>query len=132
TGPLRLVLRRYTVDIPDSEGKGRLAVVLGGANGIGAATCRRLHAYGWKIVVADIDLPGAQALAQECGGASLRFDVLDAQSIAHAAQAIEEQHGPVYALVNSAAIFQPQKRPEDLPLEVWERIVDSAYRGTYV
>lgn len=120
------------MDITHGEGNGRLAVVLGGANGIGAATCRRLHAYGWKIVVADIDFLGAQALAKEFGGTGIRFDILDAQSIADAAQVIEAQHGPVYALVNSAAIFQPQKHPEDLSLDVWERIVDSSYRGTYI
>ena len=35
-------------------------------------------------------------------------------------------------MVNSAAIFQPQKPPEDLPIETWDRIVNSGYRGTYV
>lgn len=114
------------------EGRGRLVVVLGGANGIGAATCRLLYSYGWTLAVADIDLAAAAAVARECSGVSMRLDILDAQSIAAAAQAIEEQNGPIYGLVNSAAIFQPQQRPEDLPLEAWERIVDSAYRGTYV
>jgi NAD(P)-dependent dehydrogenase (short-subunit alcohol dehydrogenase family) len=116
----------------EQEGQGRIAVVLGGANGIGAATCQKLYDYGWKLVIADIDYQAARDLAASIEGEPVRIDILDAQSIAQAAQHIESQIGPVHALVNSAAIFQPQVRPEDLPLEVWERIVNSAYRGTYV
>lgn len=116
----------------NNEGQGRIAVVLGGANGIGAATSQKLYDHGWKPVIADIDYQGAQNLADSLDSQAIRIDILDAQSIAEAAQRIETQIGPVYALVNSAAIFQPQARPEDLQLEVWERIVNSAYRGTYV
>lgn len=116
----------------EQEGQGRIAVVLGGANGIGAATCQKLYDYGWKLVVADIDYQAAEQLAASIEGEPIKIDILDAQSIAQTAQHIESQIGAVHALVNSAAIFQPQVRPEDLPLEVWERIVNSAYRGTYV
>jgi NAD(P)-dependent dehydrogenase (short-subunit alcohol dehydrogenase family) len=118
---------------PCDEGHGRLAVVLGGAHGIGAATCGLLCERGWQVVIADIDFPAAQALARDIGAAdALRLDLLDATAIHQAAGAIEERHGAIYAMVNSAAVFQPQQPPEDLPLEAWDRIVDLAYRGTYV
>ena len=114
------------------EGQGRLVAVLGGANGIGAATCRLLHSRGWRILVADIDADAARSLADECGGVGASVDVLDAATIARVAALADDQHGPVFGLVNAAAIFQPQMRPEELPLETWDRIVDIAYRGTYV
>ena len=116
----------------EDEGRGRIAIVLGGANGIGAATALLLARRGWKLVIADIDEAAAARTAAECNGHALRVDVLDAQSIADVAERTEAEVGPIYALVNSAAIFQPQMQPEQLPLETWERIVDSAYRGTYV
>jgi NAD(P)-dependent dehydrogenase (short-subunit alcohol dehydrogenase family) len=115
-----------------TEGQGRRVVVLGGANGIGAATSRLLHARGWRVLVADIDAGAARALADECDGVSAAVDVLDATSIARCADLADGEHGPLYGLVNAAAIFQPQIKPEDLPLETWERIVDIGYRGTYV
>ena len=115
-----------------TEGRGRLAVVIGGGNGIGAATCTLLHQRGWRIVVADIDLDAAETIAGQCEGHGVKIDVLDAQSIADAAASIEAQHGAIHAMVNSAAIFAPQMTPELMPIDTWDRIVQSGYRGTYV
>ena len=114
------------------EGRGRVAVVLGGAKGIGAATAALLATRGWTVVIADIDLAAAEVTAQRCNGRAIHVDVLDARSIADAAETIERRHGPIYGLVNAAAIFAPRMPPEDLPLDTWDRIVDSGYRGTYV
>ena len=114
------------------DGNGRLVTVVGGANGIGAATCRLLRDRGWRVLIADLDIGSAQALGREIDAPGVAVDVLDAQSIARVAELADSKHGPVYGLVNAAAIFQPQMRPEQLPLETWERIVDIAYRGTYV
>ena len=114
------------------EGHDRIAVVLGGGNGIGAQTGELLSERGWKVVFADIALDAAEATARRCGGYGVHVDVLDEVSIRKAAAAIEESWGPAYAMVNSAAIFQPQKPPEELPMEVWDRIVNSGYRGTYL
>jgi NAD(P)-dependent dehydrogenase (short-subunit alcohol dehydrogenase family) len=114
------------------DGRDRVAVVLGGAHGIGAATSRLLRERGWRVVVADIDLIGAQALAQEISAYVLPVDVLDADSIGALAEQVDVRIGALYAMVNSAAIFAPQQAPETLPLATWERIVDSSYRATYI
>ena len=116
----------------NNEGRDRLAVILGGANGIGAATASLLAQRGWRVVVADIDEAAAATTAKQLNGHSVRVDVLDAQSIANVAQTVETRHGAIYAMVNSAAIFQPQMVPELLPIDTWDRIVQSAYRGSYV
>jgi len=61
---------------------GRTALVTGGASGIGAATCRTLHAAGAHITIADIDEPRAAALAGEIPGASvLILDITDESAV---------------------------------------------------
>jgi NAD(P)-dependent dehydrogenase (short-subunit alcohol dehydrogenase family) len=54
---------------------GRVAVVTGGASGIGQAMCRRFAAEGSSVVVADIDAPGAASVAQEIGGLAVPGDM---------------------------------------------------------
>ncbi|KAA2211579.1 SDR family NAD(P)-dependent oxidoreductase [Teichococcus oryzae] len=115
-----------------SRGRGRVATVIGGGNGIGAATCRLLARQGWRVAVADLDTTAALAVAQDCEGWGGAVDVLDEASIRSCAARIETEFGPVHAMVSAAAIFAPRQPPEDLPLAVWDRIVQSGYRGTYV
>jgi NAD(P)-dependent dehydrogenase (short-subunit alcohol dehydrogenase family) len=54
---------------------GRVALVTGGASGIGAGVCRMLAGAGARVVVCDIDLAGASAVAEAIGGLALRCDV---------------------------------------------------------
>ena len=54
---------------------GKVAVVTGGASGIGRALCRRFAAEGASVVVADVDAPGAAAVAQEIGGLAVPGDM---------------------------------------------------------
>ena len=115
-----------------NEGRGRVAVVLGGAQGIGAATAQLLAQRGWRVAIADIDMAAAETTAGQCNGFAVSIDLSDASSIARAADTIEQREGAIYAMVNSAAIFAPRMRPEELPLETWQRIIDIAYRGAYV
>ena len=56
---------------------GEVAIVTGGAGGIGSATCRKLVAEGARVVVADIDPAGAQAVADEIGATAIGFDLGD-------------------------------------------------------
>ena len=87
----------------------RVAVVTGGAMGIGAEVCRRLGAAGFIVVVADRDLPAAESTAAQlrADGAAAEaqaIDVGDAASIDSAFAAVERRHGRCDVLVNSAGI----------------------------
>jgi NAD(P)-dependent dehydrogenase (short-subunit alcohol dehydrogenase family) len=57
------------------ELKDKVVVVTGGANGIGAALCRRFAQAGARVVVADLELANAQKIAEEIGGLAVQTDV---------------------------------------------------------
>src|SRR6476659_10190928 len=82
--------------------EGRIALVTGGASGIGAATVRRLAAEGARVAVADIDLDGARVVAGEVDGLALQLDVADASSAAAGVAETERELGPIDVLVNNA------------------------------
>ena len=80
----------------------RVALVTGGAGGIGAAVCRALAADGRRVAVADLSAGAGQAVADELDGVSLALDVTDPASVAAAVAGVEEALGPVDVLVNCA------------------------------
>jgi NAD(P)-dependent dehydrogenase (short-subunit alcohol dehydrogenase family) len=109
-----------------------VAVVTGGASGIGAACCRELARRGYKVAVADIDQPAAAGVASATGGAAFALDVTDAAGVDDMAERIERALGPVDVLVNSAGVIQVPLPPETLPLLSWDQVVRVDQRGTYV
>jgi 2-keto-3-deoxy-L-fuconate dehydrogenase len=80
---------------------GRVALVTGGASGIGAATCRELDRAGASVIIADVNLEAAQALARELQRATaVGMDVTDAVSVQEAARGLQR----LDILVNNAGI----------------------------
>ncbi len=108
---------------------GRTVVVTGGAAGIGAATARRLAAEDARVAVADLDEPGAKALAGELGGFAVRMDVADVESVRAGMSAVENALGPVDVLVNNAggdtSAYFVDTSPDD-----WDRWLAVNLRGT--
>src|SRR5579871_2661286 len=82
--------------------EGKIALVTGGASGIGAATVRRLAAEGARVAVCDVNEDGARAVAAELDGVGLKMDVTDVASVNAAVAAAGEQLGAVDVLVNNA------------------------------
>ena len=110
---------------------GRIAVVTGGASGIGAACCRMLAARGARVVVTDRDLATAQALATEIGGTALILDVGRRAANEDAAAEIETQLGAVDILVTSAGVLQRPLRAELLSEAEVEEVVRIDQIGTW-
>ncbi|HEX7812565.1 MAG TPA: SDR family oxidoreductase [Burkholderiales bacterium] len=108
-----------------------VAVVTGGASGIGAACCRELAVRGARIVVLDRD-ERAHALAREVNGRGWIADVADEPAMQRSAAAIEAEMGPVEILVNSAGVIQVPVQPDRLSMANWDEIVRVDQRGTYV
>lgn len=82
--------------------EGKIALVTGGASGIGAATARRLAAEGARVAIGDVNEDGAREIAGEIDGLACRLDVTDTASVRTAVATIEERLGPVDVLVNNA------------------------------
>ena len=80
----------------------KVALVTGGASGIGAATARRLAAEGARVAVADVNEDGASAMAAELDGLSCVVDVADTASVRDGVAHVERELGPVEVLVNNA------------------------------
>jgi NAD(P)-dependent dehydrogenase (short-subunit alcohol dehydrogenase family) len=87
---------------------GAVAIVTGGASGIGAASARRLAAQGAKVVVADLQEAKGKELADEIGGAFAKVNVTDTDDIINATE-MAKSMGPVRVLVNSAGIGWAQR-----------------------
>src|SRR5258708_22339630 len=88
--------------------KDKVAVVTGGAQGIGEAMARAFAAEGAHVVVADMAVDKAQALARDLGGKALavRLDVRDRGSIDALVKAVGERLRGIGNLVHNAAHFQ--------------------------
>ncbi len=80
----------------------KIAVVTGGASGIGAATARRLAAEGATVIVADLQIDAARELAGEISGEAVELDVTDFAAVHEAFDQFAASHGPVDILVNNA------------------------------
>ncbi|MEE8340392.1 MAG: SDR family NAD(P)-dependent oxidoreductase, partial [Xanthomonadales bacterium] len=82
----------------------KVAVVTGGAHGIGRALCRALHIEGARVVVADLELEAATRIAGEVGGLALRVDVAREEEIIAAVDRVEQEMGPVDLFVSNAGV----------------------------
>lgn len=91
--------------------EGKVAIITGAAQGMGAAHARRFVAEGAKVVITDINRDAGEALASELGERAMfhALDVADDASWAAVVAAGKEQFGPVTVLVNNAGILGPGK-----------------------
>ncbi|TPM32776.1 SDR family oxidoreductase [Mesorhizobium sp. B2-3-4] len=109
-----------------------IAVVTGGASGIGAACCRELARRGARVVVLDRDGGAANVLAKAIDGHGWSCDIEDDNAVEAAASQIEARFGAVDILVNCAGIFQRPLSPETLDIALWDKVIAVNQRGTYV
>jgi 2-hydroxycyclohexanecarboxyl-CoA dehydrogenase len=106
----------------------RVALVTGGARGIGRAIALALAADGRAVAIGDLLADEAEAVAREIGGHAVRLDVTDAGSVAAAVEDVERALGPVDVLVNNAG--WDELKPfvaTDEPF--WDRVIDINFKG---
>jgi 3alpha(or 20beta)-hydroxysteroid dehydrogenase len=112
---------------------GRVAIVTGGARGLGAAQARLLADEGASVVVTDVLAERGRALADEIGGRA-RFvdhDVTDPAGWSDVVRAAEEAFGPVSVLVNNAGILHEEPL-ESLDEADYRRVVEVNQVGVFL
>lgn len=113
----------------------RIAVVTGGASGMGEATCHELSRRGMKVAVLDRNEQAAQRVADDLrdhGGTALAVgaDVTDRQCVEQAFAKVRSELGPVTVLVTSAGAFGFSAFIDITPQD-WARMIDVNLTGTF-
>ena len=116
----------------DIEGKG--AIVSGGASGLGAATVRRLHAAGAKVVIADVNPEKGEPLAEELGIPFVQTDVREEDQVQAAVDKAAEAEGGLRIAISCAGTGIPIKVASSKgphPLDAFKVIIDINLVGTF-
>jgi NAD(P)-dependent dehydrogenase (short-subunit alcohol dehydrogenase family) len=113
---------------------GRIALVAGAASGIGRAAARGLAGAGATTVCADINQPGAEAVAREIrekGGSAeaLDLDITDEAGIARVIEHIQKRHGQIHVLVTTPAV-NVRKPLLDYTSDEFDRVIRLNLKGS--
>jgi NAD(P)-dependent dehydrogenase (short-subunit alcohol dehydrogenase family) len=102
----------------------KVAIITGAASGMGQGEAIRFAKEGAKVVVADLNFEGAQAVAEEIkefGGEAfaVSVNVMETEDILNCVKETEETFGPVDVLVNNAGVFDKYAKSLDTTLDQW-------------
>ncbi|MFM8303228.1 MAG: SDR family NAD(P)-dependent oxidoreductase [Actinomycetota bacterium] len=114
---------------------GRVAVVTGGASGMGLSCARRLAAQGDRVGILDLDGAAAEQAAaaiRASGGEAIAVavDVADRASVERALDAVRAEFGPILVMVTSAGVA-PFEKFLAISLDDWQRTIDVNLTGTF-
>lgn len=108
--------------------EGKVAIVTGAGSGFGAGIARKFAGEGARVLVADINLEAAEAVAAEIGGSALQVDVASGESVA----ALAGVAGPVDILVNNAGITHLPALMEDVAEADFDRVFAVNCKSVYL
>ena len=112
---------------------GKVAVVTGGASGIGLATARRFAAEGATVVIADFNELSGAAAAAEVEGLFVQVDVSDEAQVNALFAAVNETYGSVDIAFNNAGISPPDDDSiETTELPAWQNVQDVNLKSVYL
>ncbi|SDL86321.1 glucose 1-dehydrogenase [Nonomuraea jiangxiensis] len=110
---------------------GKVALVTGGARGMGAAHVRLFLAEGARVVFGDVLDEEGKALAEETGAAYVRHDVTSLEEWRRAVATATDLHGKLDVLVNNAGILK-YRRIYDMSPEDFDRVIGVNLRGAWL
>ena len=111
--------------------KNQVAVVTGGANGIGFSVAERLSKSGASVKIWDLDIEAAQTAAKTINAEAVECDVTDWISVQNATETSINGSEKIDILVNSAGIAGPNDTVVDYDNKAWDRIISVNLTGTY-
>jgi NAD(P)-dependent dehydrogenase (short-subunit alcohol dehydrogenase family) len=114
---------------------GKVALVTGGGNGIGAATCRAFAAAGAQVAIVDRNAAAAEAIAVEITshngyGAAYSLDVADRDAFARLTEGVAEAWGGIDILVNGAGVTV-RRMIGEMSAEDWDRVLAVNLTGAF-
>jgi NAD(P)-dependent dehydrogenase (short-subunit alcohol dehydrogenase family) len=116
--------------------KGKVAIVTGGAQGIGKATCLILAKEGASVAVTDLNDDGGKKVVEEIkkGGGVADFwhiNVTHEKEVEQGFADIYRKYGKINILVNNAGISGYHKATHEITTEEWDRVIDVDLKGVY-
>lgn len=111
--------------------EGKVAIVTGAGSGFGAGIARKFAAEGARVLVADINLEAAAAVAAEVGGTAVRADVASGESVTAMAE-VADRFGPVDILVNNAGVTHLPALLEDVGEADFDRVFAVNCKSVYL
>jgi NAD(P)-dependent dehydrogenase (short-subunit alcohol dehydrogenase family) len=113
--------------------KGRVALVTGGASGIGAATCRRFAAEGASVVVVDVNVVAGKELADELAGLFVQADVTSPEDNERMYADAVERYGGIDIAFHNAGVSPPDDDSIlETGLEAWRRVQEVNLTSVYL
>jgi NAD(P)-dependent dehydrogenase (short-subunit alcohol dehydrogenase family) len=111
----------------------RVAIVTGGASGIGKATVERFLAEGARVVLADLDASAGEAVAQELGATFVRTDVAEKASVDALIETTVKEFGRIDVSFHNAGISPPDDDSIlDTSLEAWRKVQEVNLTSVYL
>ncbi len=112
---------------------GEVAIVTGGAQGIGFAVAKRLAASGAKICIWDLSEELLEGAGKEIGAGTMtcKVDITQLGQLEQAADQVNSEFGKISVLANSAGIAGTNAPVEDYPPEEWARVIEINLTGTF-
>jgi 3-oxoacyl-[acyl-carrier protein] reductase len=118
--------------MPDGRLVGKVAIVTGGAGGIGRAIAERYAAEGASVVIADVDIEAAEAVAAPLSAAlAVRCDVTSRDDCDHLIAATLERFTKLDVLVNNAALTSTERHFLEADDDWWDTIIAVNLTGSY-
>ncbi len=118
--------------------KGKLAIITGGARGIGYADACALGAEGVHIVLNDLDADAGAAAVASLSAQGIKADCFagdatDEATVTRIVGDIAARFGQINILVNNAGIgVKPAYKVEDMPVDAWDRMIQAHMRSTFL
>lgn len=117
--------------------EGKVAIVTGGANGLGRATCKMLAREGARVAVVDVDDERAQSVVEEIqrDGGEAKFwhlDVTDGPAVEEVVGEVARRFGKIDVLVNNAAVAGPQKPTHEVEEREYDEVFAVNTKGVFL